>query len=248
MIKLILVLILVTTNAWSRVSLELVLDKPSVKQGEIVVGRLIVKQTDGQAILGGLKGKKFGKALYLLQVSSFMGKQGHLEAETKLIFLAVPQTAAASEVINGEEVFINWNNIEVMPTESPKSFLLGDFVIPARKKLFQWLLIGLGILLIFGTTIFLRRSYLKKQDKKKRITLIKNELLNCNTYNDIVDMWNKKQVYIEAFPDLDKNFKNLETVLFKYQFKAQRSETEIKEVISAYHKFKTNVSGVINVI
>jgi hypothetical protein len=246
-IKLILVLILVNTNAWSRVGLELVLDNSTVKQGEIVVGRLIVKQTDGQAILGGLKGKKLGKTLYLLQVSPFMGKQGHLEAETKLIFLAVPQTAAASEVINGEEVFISWNNIEVMPTESPKSFLLGDFEIPARKKIFQWMLIGLGVLLILGIIVFFRRSYLKNQDKKKRISSIKNELVNCTTYNDIVEMWNKKQDYIEAFPDLDKNFKNLEAVLFKYQFKPQRNETEIKEVISAYNKFKTSVSEVINV-
>ena len=247
MIKIILLLILISSNAWSRVGLELVLDQSSIKQGEIAIGRLIVKQADGQAILDGLKGKNLGKTLYLLHVSPFMGKQGHLEAETKCIFLNVPQTTAVSETINGEEVFISWNNIEVVPTESPKSFLLGDFEIPARRKLIEWLFIGLGVILLFGVIVFFRKKYLKKADEKKKISIIKKELMNCNTYNDIVLMWSHKHRYVEAFPNLDKNFKNLETVLFKYQFKAQRNELEIKEVISAYDKFKTSVSGVINV-
>ena len=45
-------------------------------------------------------------ANFLLNVSPFMGKQGQLEAEVKIIFLTVPTSPALLEVINGEEVFV----------------------------------------------------------------------------------------------------------------------------------------------
>ena len=89
--QLYLLLLIFSFNAWSRVNLELSLDNPSVKQGEIVIGRLIVREAEGQAVLAGLKGKKIEKTLYFLSVSPFMGKQVQLEAEAKVIFLLIPQ-------------------------------------------------------------------------------------------------------------------------------------------------------------
>lgn len=233
-------------NAWSRVGMELMLDTSSVKQGEIAVGRLVVKQTDGQSIFGGLKGKNLGKTLYLLHVSPFMGKQGHLEAEAKFIFLAVPQTNNVSEVINGEEVFISWSNIEIIPTEPPKSFLLGNFEIPARKKIVQWFFIILATALVLGSMFYFNKLYSKKEKSKKQLDLIKKQLMNCKTYDDIVMMWEQKQDYLTSFPKLEQSYKNLEQVLFKYQFKPQRTESEIMEVISAYNKFKTGAAEAIN--
>lgn len=233
-------------NVWSRVRLDLVPDKPSTKQGEIVTGKLIVKQTDGQTVLSGLKGKKFGNILYLLNVAPFMGKQGQLVSDAKFIFITVPETNSISDVINGEEVVINWESIEVVPIEAPKSFLLGEFDIPARKKIVQWLLIILGIALFVGVILYIRKIFLKKSLLKKQIASIKTELISCSNYNDIVKMWSAKQRYLETFPALENNFRNLELVLFKYQFKALRTESEVQEVVLAYNKFKAEVPEVIN--
>lgn len=248
MIKIFLVLLLISSSAWSRVSLELVLDTPSVKQGEIALGRLVVKQTEGQAGLAGLKGKNLGKTIYLLYVSPFMGKQGQLEAEAKVIFLTVPDTTAISETVNGEEVFISWSNIEVIPTETSKTFLLGDFEIPEKKKILIWVLMITGLLLLLGTGLWLKQYLQNKKLSKNKLKALKQELTNCTSYEDIVLMWRQKQRYLEAFPQIDPNFKNFEAVLFKYQFKPQRTANEIDEVITNYQKFKHEVTGVLNEI
>jgi hypothetical protein len=233
-------------NAWSRVGLELIPDSPSVKQGEIAVGRLVVKKSDGQSILGGLKGKNLGKTLYLLHVSPFMGKQGHLESEAKFIFLAIPQANNVSEVINGEEVLISWDNIEIIPTEPPKSFLLGNFEIPARRKIVQWLLIILGTASVLGFIFYFNKFYSKSKKSKIQLDHIKKQLMDCKTYDDIVMMWGRKHDYLTSFPKLEQSYKNFEQVLFKYQFKPQIAESEIMEVIAAYNKFKTSAAEVIN--
>lgn len=246
MIKIYLFLTLFSLNAWSRVSLELVINNPSVKQGEIVVGRLIVKQAEGKSALSGLKGKNIGKTLYILNVSPFMGKQGQLESEAKVIFLAVPQTTALSETINGEEIFISWNNIEVIPTEVSKSFLLGDFEIPERKKIIFWILLILSLCLLSVAIFWSKNYFKKKKTSRDKICKLKQELTTCTSYEDIVMMWRDKRRYIEAFPKTRFSFEKLEDVLFKYQFKSQQTQQEMQEVVAAYQTFKTDVLGDLN--
>ncbi|MBA2405754.1 MAG: hypothetical protein H0V66_13335 [Bdellovibrionales bacterium] len=248
MINLLLAVFLFSSTAWSRVTLELILDTASVKQGEIATGKLVVKQAEGQTGLAGLKGKNIGKTLYLLHVSPFMGKQGQLESEAKVIFFVVPQVNAVTEVINGEDVFISWNNIEVIPTETSKSFLLGDFEIPERKKIVKWFLILLMVGVIAGLALWINRYFKRKSISREKTKLLKNELTNCMNYDDIVLMWRQKHRYLVAFPGIESCFKSFEEILFKYQFKSSRSESEIQEVISAYQKFKTDVQGVLNEI
>ena len=241
-----LLLLFFSFNVWSRVNLELSLDNPSVKQGEIVIGRLRVQEAEGQAVLAGLKGKKIEKTLYLLSVSPFMGKQGQLEAEAKVIFLLIPQKSEVTEIVNGEEVFIKWNNIEVIPTPEPKSFLLGDFEIPIRANAIYWIIVFLSISVIALLTTLVLRHFSKKKKAKNKILALKKELLDCNSYEDVVEIWEQKRKYLETFPKIDKNFKVLENVLFKYQFKSQRTKSEIDEVVQAYSVFKSNVSGALN--
>jgi hypothetical protein len=241
-----LLLLIFSFNAWSRVNLELSLDNPSVKQGEIVIGRLSVLEAEGQAVLTGLKGKKIEKTLYLLSVSPFMGKQGQLEAEAKVIFLSIPQKSEVAEILDGEEVSIKWNNIEVIATPEPKSFLLGDFEIPTRANVVYWIIVFLSIAVIALLTSFFLKHFSKKKKAKNKILSLKKELLDCITYEDVVEIWEQKRKYIETFPKLDKSFKILENVLFKYQFKSQRTKTETDEVVQAYNVFKSNVSGALN--
>ena len=246
MIKTIIFLIFISNVAWSRVGLELIIDTPSIKQGEITSGRLVVKQADGQAGLNGLQGKNVGKTLYLLNVSPFMGKQGTLEAQAKVIFLTVPATNAVTETINSEEVFIVWNNLEVQPTEPPKSFLLGEFEIPAKRKLIVWGVSFLLALLIVISIFWFKKIGQKKSQQKAALKSLRNELLRCENYEDVVAMWVNKKDFVNSFPKIEESFKKFEIVLFQHQFKSKRSEREIEEVLTAYKKFKNDVIGVLN--
>ena len=232
--------------AWSRVGLELILNSPSVKQGEITSGRLIVKQADGQAGLNGLQGKNLGKTLYLLNVSPFMGKQGALEAEAKIIFLTVPSINAVSELINNEEVFIVWNNLEILPTESSKSFLLGDFDIPARRKIMIWMGSFLLALVIMFLGFWLKKRRSENSKRKTKLKNLKQKLLSCTNYEEIIEMWKNKNEFLITFPKIEESFKKFEIILFQYQFKSTRTERELDEVVSAYKNFKNDVMGVLN--
>ncbi len=238
--------ILISFNSWAKVSLSLDLNHKQVKQGEIVEGRLIVKQTEGQAALGGLKGKNVAKTLYLLNVSPFMVKHGQLESEAKVIFLAVPQTNSITETVNGEEVVISWDGIEILPTEESKSFLLGDFTIPEARQVLKWVIFLAAPLLLIGVFVWFMKISKRRRLLKEHIAQLKKELSDCHSYDEIVLMWRNKRRYLEAFPSLDTVFKNFEDVLFKHQFKPSRTNSETEEVLTGYQKFIVEVSAVIN--
>jgi hypothetical protein len=52
-----------------------------------------------------------------------------------------------------------------------------------------------------------------------------------------------KHDILKVFPDLGDEFKKLETVLFRYQFKPHRSKSEEEEVLVAYRKFIDSIKG-----
>lgn len=206
----------------------------------------MVQSTDGNAGLSGLKGKTLGKSLYLFSVSPFMGKQGQLASDVKVIFTQVPVSNNVTETINNEEITISWANIQIIPTESSKSFLFGDFEIPSRLVIIPWFvgIIGLGLLALIILRI---RSMLNlKTSIKTRKLKLKEEITSSTTYDDVVLMWRQKSRYLNEFPQLETHFKTLEVVLFKYQFKPQRTEQEVNAVMDAYQTFKSSVQGDLN--
>lgn len=242
----ILLIVFITLSAWSKVSLEFIPEESSVRQGEIIAGTLILKESEGQVSLPVLQGRNLSKTLYILSSSAFKEQEGKLQSQVKAIFLVVPSGKELVEVIKGDEVHVHWNDLEIIPTKGGKSFLLGEFEIPERMKIFQWIML-LSILVIIGLSLNL---YLRKNRSKKTIIetkkKYKTEILNCSEYDDVVKMWQQKLKYLEKFPELDPMFKNLEQVLFKYQFKISRNDAEIQEVMRAYANFKLDVSGVLN--
>lgn len=244
--KLLLFFILFSIPAWSKVNLELRLNSPSVKQGQIALGSLVVKSTDGNAGLSGLKGQTLGKTLYLYNVAPFMGKQGQLVSEVKVIFAQMPQSQMVSETINNEEVTISWSGIEVSPTEESKSFIFGDFEIPSRLVMFPWIMAVLGIGLLSLVIIRVRLLLRNKSSIKTKKLKLRDEIINCSSYDDVVLMWRQKKRYLDEFPMLEQHFKTLEVVLFKYQFKSQRTEREVEAVLEAYQGFKSSVMGDLN--
>lgn len=246
MIKILILLYFISFSAWSKVSLVLNLESNSIKQGQIALGSLVVQSTDGNAGLSGLKGKTLGKSLYLLNVSPFMGKQGQLASDVKVIFTQIPLSNTVTETINNEEITISWSNLQIVPTEATKSFLFGDFDIPSRLVVFPWIIgvLGLGFLSLIIIRI---RSMLKtKSSIKARKLKLKEEIISGKTYDDVVLMWLQKSRYLNEFPQLEDHFKKLEAVLFKYQFKQQRTELEVNAVMDAYQTFKSAVTGDLN--
>lgn len=244
--KLIFFFLFFSISAWANVQLELSVENSSPKQGEIVPARLTLKETQGQVFLSGINGKNFNKTLYVLSLSPFVIKGPFLEADAKIIFLKVPEGQFVSETVNGQEVAIHWNNIRVIGIETPQSFLLGDFEIPQKKKIVLWILITFGILGLVWMGYWITRKIKKKDAVLSRNKSLKQDLLNCHSYDQVVIMWKKKRIFLNEFPQLDEHFKELEKVLFKYQFKPSQSVQEISEVLGAYEKFKADVTGVLN--
>ena len=241
-----IILLLISFNIWSKVDLNLVLPTDRVNQGEIVQGKIVLGQSEGQVALNGLNGLNIQKTIYLISVSPFIGKDGNYEAEAKVIFLKSPESAVLQETVNGEEIHIRWTTVEIIPTEEPKSFLLGNFNVPIKKSFTAWIIGGVLSLAFILLTLFLIRLRKKKQVIKVKKIKLKNELMNNETYTEIVAMWRQKQIFLEAFPGIAEEFKEFEKVLFKYQFKKTQSESEVEEVILAYKSFCSNVLGILN--
>lgn len=241
--KIFFCLLFVSFTALANVQMDLYVLNDQPKQGEILSARLVIKEARGQTALTGLKGKNFQKTLYLLSLSPFVVKSGYLESDAKVIFLKVPESNSAKETINGQDVLINWGEINLVATEAAESFLLGEFDIPKKMRLFLWFAVGLLVLVLSAVSY---RIFLKIKMKKvllKRKKELRSEMLNCQTYEDVVLMWKNKLRYLSTFPHLENSFKNLEKVLFKYQFKPFQTSDEKSEVMRAFEQFKADVSG-----
>ena len=226
--------------------LDLVLSADTINQGEIVPGRIVLNHTEGHSALSGLNGLNIQKTIYLISVSPFIGKDGNYEADAKVIFLKTPETPILTDMINGEEINIRWKPVEIIPTEDPKSFLLGDFDVPFKRNLIQW---GVGasvfLMLIAGTWFLNQRRRVHKKIKIEREKL-KKDLIGNETYAEIVNMWAHKKLFLDAFPEISEHFKEFEKVLFKYQFKESQAKSEVEEISHAYKDFCSKISGILN--
>jgi hypothetical protein len=238
-----IILLLISFNVWSKVDLNLILTVEKAKQGEIVQGKIVLGSSEGQVALSGLNGLNVQKTIYLISVSPFVGKDGNYEADAKVIFLKIPEALSLQETVNGEEINIRWTAVEIIPTEEPQSFLLGNFEVPSRISFTRWIIGGAGSLVIIFLVFFLIRWRKKKQKVKAAKTKLKKDLLNNETYTDIVTMWRQKQVFLEAFPVISEDFKEFEKVLFKYQFKQTQNNSELEEIVSAYKTFCSKIQG-----
>ena len=244
--KIIILLVFISLSAWSKVGMILVPDSSSIKQGEIVRARLLIQETDGTSSLSGITNKNIGEVLYLYHVGPFMMKQGVLESEVKIIFSKVPTSNQVTETIEGEPITIRWSDLKVIPTQQPEGFQFGNFEIPQTMKWIPWA-IGLLIVLILLLIVakFNRRLGQKKRLKDLQRKL-KDELLGADGYEGIVQVWQKKRIYLQQFPALEENFRTLEQTLFKFQFKPQRNESEMAAIKTSYESFKRDISGVLN--
>jgi hypothetical protein len=221
----------------AEVALDLQFDEISVRQGRLISARLRHDVSGSARVdLKELEGQTLKETLYIHEVSP-------VDQTALVIFAKVPSEAILHVEVGGVPLRVTWNEIEVVPTDARQGFLFGDFDIPPGSRLLIWLLGGFLIILgAFGAAIF-RKKWKHKQDEKRQQKSLRDEILACQKYEEVVQLWEKKHAFVRVFPHLLEPFSRLELVLFRYQFKPEQTEVEKNIVMKAYQKFKSEVEG-----
>lgn len=218
-----------------------------IQQGSLIDAVIRLDAASVQQVeLQKLKGVSLADTVYLYQVSPLIRSGDSFEADAKIIFLKVPETKPVIHKTETNEISITWSDVEVQPTEAPEKFLFGQFEIPGPRRFVEILLgvLALG-LIAFGVIRFNKKNKAKKVVRQKRAEL-KDKTMSAQSYTDVVDLWQQKSLLIKEFPHLGEPIKELEKVLFKYQFKQNQNETEKAEVMKAYRVFINQVQGGFN--
>lgn len=247
MIKFLLLLIILSSQVFAAAQMQLDLSSAVVKQGSLIDA---VVRLDGNSVqqieLQKLKGVSLADTIYIYQVSPLIRNGESFEADAKVIFLKVPEGKPVVHKIGEKEVSISWSDVEVQPTEAPAQFLFGQFEIPGKKRILEILAALLFVgLVAFGIYKLSGKNKKKKALKQMRADL-KDKVMSAREYQDVVNLWQQKALLNKEFPHLTEPFKELETVLFKYQFKQSQNEMEKAEVMKSYRDFMTKVQGGFN--
>lgn len=250
MIKYVILFILILHQiAFGATPLNLEFNKGAVKQGSLETARILLKADAVQKVsLQKLKGQTLGNTIYIYDVSPLVRKNGSdfFETNAKVIFVKVPETNALVSKLGAEDLLITWGDIPVSPTEGAKGFVFGNFEIPSRPQIFLWLSILVGVVILSCLGFWGRKKYQLNSSLKKKKKILKSELISASSYQEIVEVWKKKQLFLSEFPQIEEAFRTFEGVLFKYQFKPHQSEAEVSVVTEAYRDFVRKVEGGLN--
>lgn len=219
-----------------------------IHQGQLTETRLQI-QNPGNFQLQTMKGVTVGKIVHFYDLSPLVKREGtdYYESSAKIIFVKVPEAKGIQDTVSGQEVSFYWGDILVEPTEAGRSLIFGTFSVPERTAWVIWLIAGLlGTALVGFGGWRLSVKMKRKREEKNRVLALKNEILNCRNYEDVVNLWTKKHTLIKEFPHIKESFMKMEDVLNRYQFRPRQTETEKIEVVESYRKFSRSVEGGFN--
>lgn len=218
-----------------------------VKQGRFQSGKLRLDTESFQLIQNQkLTGETIGETIYLQSIKPFLKNQTNnfYETDVVVVFLKIPNDKIVFKV-SSAEIPVSWSKVEFIPTEAEKDLIWGSFNLPQKFKSFLWPLIP--IILVLGLVYLrIRKKWKIKKIVKKKNRKLKHDLISPATYEEIVKVWTRKQEFVETFPHIASSFKDLEIILFKYQFRKFQSEDEKKEVIESYKEFVKKIEGGFN--
>lgn len=242
-----LILLLIAFPVYSSVRIELSADVSVVNQGELTeVALKIHSDLNTSLELQKLKGTSFGGVIYFYEISPLLRKEGSptLYADARIIFVKVPEGTTIKSSFEGRSMEMELIDLEVRPTEAAQNYQFGNFEIPLTSRFVAGVVIILVVLIL---SLLLALPLLRKiQDKRRHkimLRKLKSEVLECKAYDDVVELWKAKHLYLETFPHIKEPFHRLEEVLYKYQFKQFQSQQEKQEVIESYRKFVASVEG-----
>ncbi|MFL5783783.1 MAG: hypothetical protein ACJ76H_04170 [Bacteriovoracaceae bacterium] len=233
-------------NAWSTDRLQLIFDGNEIKQGALVNARMLVPGESLNFPVQKLKGENVAETIYFQKLSPLMRKDGSsaYESDVVVMFTGVPQAPMVSGKVGNNEFQLEWNSIKVIPIEATGKMLWADFTAPDFFEQ-NWLKL-LWAILIFPIALlgfYAWRKISARKREKKRKSQLAEEIRGCRTYEDVVNLWKRKHVYLKEFPQLESAFHTFENVFFKYSFKATQTEREKEEVVSAYRKLLEDSQG-----
>ncbi len=244
--KLLLFLLILSAEVLSMDKLALFVPQSEVNQGALVKGTLIVQPEAVNFPVQKLKGETVGDTIYFQQLSPLLKKEGSAayEADVRVIFTNVPENRSVTGNIANQELVIEWNDIRINPVEATGKMLWADFTAPDfMEGSWRWVWISLIIILLAVAGYFIWRKVSRRSREKKRRQKLASEFLACSNYDEIVEFWKRKHTYLKEFPQLEKNYRNFEEVLFKYQFKPKQTESEKEQVVRAYQKLTEESKG-----
>jgi hypothetical protein len=235
-------LALLSFSAYSADKVEMDFSAQDFNQGELIETRLQRVETSTFEWKN-LKGQTIENTLYFYDLSPV----SQYEAKAKVIFTKIPESYEIQSKIDGKQIIFNWGGIKINPTEPDNSFIFGTFDISEKMLWGLWSTIAfLGISLFsFAAWIIFRRFKLRKK-KKERLLILKNEIMGCRNYEDVVNLWKRKHILLNEFPHIDEAFHKMEEILNLHQFKPKIAEAEKIEVVESYRKFSRSVEGGFN--
>ncbi len=246
----ILLSLFLSVSAFASVlKLEIRFQEPKIKQGSVVPATLVFDAESSQKLpINKIVGETLGGHFYIYSAKPLLTKDNWnaFESEATVIVGKIPEAKPVSYKSGDNEIMVLWNDVEFIPTEAPKELIYGTFEIPSRAQILKWLSL-LAVFIIAGLGIWKFKKYLDNKNsiqKKKRE--LKDEVLSAKEYADVVSIWQKKSQILKVFPSLEDHFKELEVVLFKYQFKPSQTETEKNQVMTAYREFINKSQGGFN--
>lgn len=241
--------LIMSISSFATSKMHISFQSSQIKQGSIVDARIIFDAGVVQRVdLSKIRNTTLSEYFYVYEADLPLRKMGEdsIGSDAKIIVLKIPNSQPVNHTIENEKIEITWNNIEFLPTEAGKGFVFGDFNIPEKRNFVVVAIICLLLIIVSlsGWKIFNKIKI--KKIEKERIKLLKKNIESAATYEDIVTVWKKKAELISEFPHLEEHFKNLEVILFKYQFKFSQTESEKNIVIEAYKDFIEKIKGGFN--
>jgi len=234
-----LIIFLLSFTIHAAVTVDLQFLETNIYQGEIIEAKVSVQSNSPTFDLNKLRGKTIGTMIHFFEVSKET-------ALVKVVFTKVPSHNFFKENYEGEELIISWNEVTVNAVQVPEKLLFGEFEIPPRPKIILWACIALFVLGGSIGVFFINRRMQEKNGIKEKRRILITQLTQAKTYDDIVIIWKNKHIFLGAFPNIEESFKKFEAVLFKYQFRAQRTDEEKSIVIRFYKDFLLQVEGDLN--
>jgi hypothetical protein len=234
------VLLFSLTALSSVFKMDILFTGTKIKEGTIIPVKLKFNLPTSQSIpLNILVGQTLGSSFYIHQASPLVAKNNWtvLESEAQIVLAKIPKARPFIHKVGNKDLIVDWNDVQFLSTEAPKEMIYGDFQIPSRAQILKWLIILFicALLCFFGWKLQKRVS--SKKHLKKRRALLRDEIISVKEYREVVQIWQKKSLILQEFPKLEASFKELEKVLFRYQFKPTQSDAEKNEVMIAFNIF-----------
>ncbi len=243
---LILLILFFTQGLLAQVSMKIKFPVEQVSTGELLKVEVVLDSASAQALpIQSLKGETIADYIYIQYFSPLIRREGsdNFTADAEIVLIRKPESNQVQTTFKGLPLFIGWDNVEIVAVDTPPDYVFETFTIPTPLNILRWILAAILVALAsWGAWILLRKIRTKKNEKQ-RLKDLKSRLTSAKDYHGVVEIWKSKHSFLKDFPFLESSFSNLETVLFRFQFKPKRTMEEEFKVMDAYRTFVKESEG-----